>query len=278
VRQAAKSLLNLSLTFKKMRRSNPRDWGNLWLEFTYGWKPTAQTIYGTARQLLKPNADSRIENLKAHGVQRNVRTGSVADNSGILAHYRSEGSARVEFGCCYTFAQSQLDKLAGFTSLNPVSIAWEVLPYSFVVDWFVNIGGYMRNLESSFLYASNFVSGYKTVTTRLASSSQVNSSKLRSDGSQVTDNYFYNGGYTVTTKKNRTVLAGTPVPSLPVFQPKLGWSRSVSGSALLGQHLTSLKQEALELEKKRPNRTVKSAVKTVLDIVSHQKPSSRKSP
>jgi hypothetical protein len=35
---------------------------------------------------------------------------------------------------------------SGFT--NPVSLAWELLPFSFVVDWFLPIGPYLESLDS----------------------------------------------------------------------------------------------------------------------------------
>lgn len=32
--------------------------------------------------------------------------------------------------------------------LNPQSIAWELTPWSFVIDWFIPIGNYLNNLDA----------------------------------------------------------------------------------------------------------------------------------
>jgi len=251
VSKMAKGLANLAVTLRKMKRSNPRDWGNLWLEFTYGWKPLAKSIYGTVDRLLNPDNDSGYQVYKGRGQTLNKKNGSF-DTSLGSASYIADTSVRVEYGMAFNLAESRLEELAGYTSLNPISIAWELVPYSFVVDWVVDVGGYMRNLENSWLYASDFVSGYKTVTTRSGWTFHTQGVRSRSDLPGAMDVWNVDGGTFVRTKKVRTVLISIPFPSLPAFRPQLGWSRAVSGSALLGQFLPSLKHEALELEIRRP--------------------------
>jgi hypothetical protein len=49
----------------------------------------------------------------------------------------------------------------GFT--NPINLAWEVLPYSFVVDWFLPIGPYLETLSAFDGLA--FLDGYVTNAT-----------------------------------------------------------------------------------------------------------------
>ena len=39
---------------------------------------------------------------------------------------------------------STVGTLEQFGVLNPASVAWELTPFSFVVDWFVNIGSFLR--------------------------------------------------------------------------------------------------------------------------------------
>ena len=47
-----------------------------------------------------------------------------------------------------------------YTSMNPASIKWELVPYSFVVDWFYDIGSYLRGCETSTIYSSVFKAGW----------------------------------------------------------------------------------------------------------------------
>jgi hypothetical protein len=44
---------------------------------------------------------------------------------------------------------SQASRAFSQVRINPVSTAWEVIPYSFVVDWFVNVGSYLNAVASS---------------------------------------------------------------------------------------------------------------------------------
>jgi hypothetical protein len=156
--KTVRGMRNLATTFAKIRRSNPKDWGNLWLEFTYGWRPLAQSIYGSGKRLfLELSTDPGFKEVvgKAHftdGYKLRYGNGTTTDAGvqNIVTSNRCRVHAR------FRFTQSRLDTLAGFSSLNPVSIAWELTPYSFVADWFVNVSGYLRNYESSLLYGTDF--------------------------------------------------------------------------------------------------------------------------
>ena len=239
-----RGMVNLATTFRKMKRSNPRDWGNLWLEYTYGWKPLASTIYGAATKLLNPDAKSDLTfNLHAtasEDTQRGTRSviGQPDEVPDVFRYYQK---SRCRFVVRFRVKSSALITLGGFTSLNPVSIAWELTPYSFVVDWFVNVGGYLRDFENALLYGTSFADGYVTETC-------IGEEWGEQMGMKSTSDAF--GGSTLTiaalhcyeryTEKKRTILTSTPFPRLPKFDPHLGASRLISGAALLGQMLTSL--------------------------------------
>jgi hypothetical protein len=46
--------------------------------------------------------------------------------------------------------------------LDPLSVAWEVLPFSFVADWFIPIGTYLENLNQiPFLKGRFMVTAYR---------------------------------------------------------------------------------------------------------------------
>lgn len=250
-----KGMRNLLTTFRKMRRSNPLDWGDLWLEFTYGWKPLASSIYGAGHRLLLEPKGPRF--MSAHGSAKggfNPTSSSVGNGS---TENKVVRTIAISEGCRmkaqFSFTTSALDSLAGFSSLNPVSIVWELTPYSFVVDWFVDVGGYLRNFETACLYGSDFVAGYVD-RSLIAEVSETNSQHDRSaDGSYLN---LETRGYTRVTKFQRTVLTSVPFPKAPRFDPKLGSSRLVSAAALLGQMVPSLKKQA---QGQKPERVLSEA-------------------
>jgi len=234
-----RGMANLATTFRKMRRSNPKDWGNLWLEFTYGWKPLASSIYGTADRLMKAPTGPRYFYTK--GSAKNViRTSSTSGNGQDTVRIQQdyERSYRCKVWAQFAFTQSALDSFAGFTSLNPVSIAWELTPYSFVVDWFVDVGGYLRNFENALLYRTDFVSGFVSESWKSTATGFRTQGYTAPNGDTT---YEYSTASSWKLGFRRTPLGGIPFPRAPRFDPKLGTSRLISAAALLGQLLPGRK-------------------------------------
>lgn len=251
MKQTLKGMSNLALTFRKMKRSNPRDWGNLWLEFTYGWKPLASTIYGGLKRALTQDPStvrwlrsSAMERFEFATVDRTTTSGGYTQTT-----RKTYGFNGVKIKAFYNVQGDRLDQLAGFTSLNPVSIAWELTPYSFVVDWFVDVGGYLRNYENSVLYGSSFGGGYYSQL-RVEQLQEIYSAAANtSSGSS----YSNKRGGVRHVKFERKILSASPKPMLPQWNPHLGPYRLVSGAALLGQMLHSLKHPEDPIAKKSWN-------------------------
>jgi hypothetical protein len=123
--------------------------------------------------------------------------------------------------------------LARWTSLNPVSIAWELVPFSFVVDWVFNVGGYLNNLETGLLQncrgaglgATSFISQITAVD------QSVNLAGTSSTGADV--NVSFSQKY---IQFNRS-LSGYPLPRPPSFKVNLGSNQLLDSAALLAQLL-----------------------------------------
>jgi hypothetical protein len=212
---------------------HPKEWANRWLEYQYGWRPLVGAIYDTGKALMDLHTYSYVR-VRGSGYDGSNINSSVT-TSGITTVYSGRMQMRTRLVCEYRMSNSRIQTLAGYTSLNPVSIAWELLPYSFVIDWLVDVGGYLRNLESSVLFQDNFVRGYR-----------VDGHKFEIAGSR-SGGFTYNGGsssYTVaatgfsrTSSKNRSILSSNPRPAFPSVNAKMGWQRVLSGVSLLAQHL-----------------------------------------
>lgn len=236
-----RGIASLAKTFRKMRRSNPRDWGNIWLEWTYGWKPLASSIYGAAHELIVGPRGPRflaVEGSAKHDYDTRSSTGD--GTSVVRENLLVNRAFRCKIRAKYSFTESALDTLAGFTSLNPVSIAWELTPYSFVVDWFLDIGGYLRNFETACLYGTDFVSGYVSEGWRI-STHGTRYLQTVPVGLAGTFSFERSDSYVEEVGFRRLLLGGTPFPRAPRFDPKLGSSRLISGAALLGQLLPGRK-------------------------------------
>jgi len=207
--------------------------GNAWLSYTYGWRPLLSTIYGLAtfeRSIL-----SRRK-IKARSSSRNTLTTKVSGSTfKPPAVLRKTYSTRVEIGMIYHVVQPDLFDLTRLVSLNPLAIAWELVPYSFVVDWLLDVGGYMQAWEASWFLGLTFKSGYVT-TSRKGVVNGIFEGTWYPDPASVFSGY---GPFkSVLVENSRVTLSSPPTPRLPRFDFRMGWQRYTSAAALLNQILS----------------------------------------
>ena len=119
--------------------SKGKSFANNWLEWSFGWKPLIKDIYTAVDVLQDPFLDHMV---RASG-KTTFRFYERYDTS-ISYQMRS---ARFDL-TCKTGAAIRITNpnlfLANKLGLaNPASVVWEIIPFSFVVDWFVNVGQFL---------------------------------------------------------------------------------------------------------------------------------------
>jgi hypothetical protein len=207
--------------------------GNAWLLNTYGIQPLMQTVYGLAEENLR-TVINRTEHLRVRASGKFLPTicnvpAVVGSVDFPVLNPGSELKTSVTYGL--DLRTDQFD-LARFSSLNPLSIAWELTPYSFVADWFYDIGGYLRNLETACLYANKFRSGYRTTLV----AGHVRFGLFQTGGGAEPYSSKWDGDLQMIDI-NRRLLTSYPAPRLPSLRAQLGSSRLLSAAALMAQHL-----------------------------------------
>lgn len=133
-----------------------KDAPNRWLEYQYGWKPLLSDVY---------EATSRIANRDAAHPQRTYLTVrkylSLLENEtlrhswsgfGINTQRRKEMHGIVRFDFTPDPDSGILKTADEWGLLNPLSIAWELVPFSFVVDWAVPVGDCLSSITASLPY------------------------------------------------------------------------------------------------------------------------------
>lgn len=139
------SLLTLATKFrrsvKSLKLTRPKDIAGLWLEYSFGWAPMISDIYNAADVLQRPLPGTRVAaGAKVHDfrsypgpVPRRERYSvSYEVRQNLVAHYRVVNPN--------LFLMNQLGLV------NPASIAWELVPWSFVVDWFTTAGAVIGSM------------------------------------------------------------------------------------------------------------------------------------
>lgn len=120
---------------------------NRWLEYQYGWKPLIGGIYENTETLVKLSKGGFPACVKARSTQKI----SFAPDISVVGDRNQgwQGSARVRTTLQGSMSNAYLANIDRFGLLNPLSIAWELQPFSFVSDWFMPIGNVLDALSAT---------------------------------------------------------------------------------------------------------------------------------
>ncbi|DAD50748.1 TPA_asm: maturation protein [ssRNA phage SRR6960803_8] len=211
------------------KREWSKEMGNAWLSYQYGWRPMLNDIYE-----IHKFQRNRCKNIPLRVRSADVVYPSVGQVWFSPSREHIHQSTRAQITCLLFVDNPDLFNITRMTSLNPLAIAWELVPYSFVVDWFVNIGSYMANLEAALLNGLSWRHGAVTYTQR-TQHAIVGYSGITNffDPPWTSTTGFWSRG--VTVRKNREPLGSFPLPQLPGFKVNLGAQRLASAAALLRQ-------------------------------------------
>jgi len=117
-----------------------KDISGRWLELQYGWLPSLSDSYEAAKayeQITK----SRKQTYKATKSRVMEFNGSTS-----FPNYNFSGKAKLSRQIIAEI-EEEISAPRSLGLYDPLSVAWEVLPWSFVIDWFVPIGSYLDNLS-----------------------------------------------------------------------------------------------------------------------------------
>lgn len=146
--------------------SHTKDLASNWLALQYGWKPLLQDIHETIA-LVREKSRTDVVRIRSTS-KRAIRDESAFDTVGHPGFHAgiqgSNGFSQCNYGLRFKVNSQLTSYLAqtGFT--NPVNLFWEILPYSFVVDWFLPIGPYLETISA--WDGLDFVGGYQTRFTK----------------------------------------------------------------------------------------------------------------
>jgi len=133
--------------------SRSRDLADAWLQFSFGMKP----LYGDINAAVEETIRSCSE-----GITMWVRTHSEHTmKSSIMVTYQGESFVctfdeimRLRAKASFRISDTVENRAVAMGLTNPLQVAWELVPYSFVIDWILPVGDYLSSLDS-LLSASN---------------------------------------------------------------------------------------------------------------------------
>lgn len=136
-----------------------RSFASNWAEYRYGWRLVVMDVQSLLQtlhtQLTTRPPVYRVTALESiHRKWTWPKTWTFGLPNGITDAIRVSGyehdeiTRTVRGGYVYELENVSLAAGQEFGLLNPFMFAWEVIPYSFVVDWFVNVGVVLEGLTA----------------------------------------------------------------------------------------------------------------------------------
>lgn len=208
---------------RRLRRTLDKRVSDGILEVQFGWKPLMQDIGNAMTVLEKPVPAGRV---KASATER-FRTSFVPQQ---LATMTLSGSVRTVVGADVSVDNPNLFLANQLGVVNPAAAVWEVIPFSFLVDYVIGVGDWLNSF------------------TEFWGLSMQNPYYFTHDSSFQSFHY-YNGAighlvkYEGARSLKRRVVGSLPEHTLSLQPWKLPIGRAMTSIALLDQQLHAADKE-----------------------------------
>lgn len=185
---------------------------NRWLQYQYGLRPLMSDMYGVMDLLVGQLQSGYLTKTRVSG--RCSLNGERRFDS--LTTQVQTGSQKYTAVAYFTVTLGQLKSLAQNGITNPALLVWEFIPYSFVLDWIIPVGGFLSSLDA--LTGVDLHSAYVSWT----------------------DDFTVEASYRGYTSKSESIYKYRRVISLSMpaylsYKPSESWEVLVNGTALLTQ-------------------------------------------
>lgn len=214
-----------------------------WLEYRYGWSPLIYSIYDLADTL---DRDLRgglvyVKGRSGYRTQRTLTTGGSGSTGNPYIGFEGQLKVRTEYGLYFRIPPGV--QIQDWTSLNPLGIAWELTPLSFVADWFVNVSQCLSLWENLVLFNKHFEGGYQTDSFLETTNwfqygygfqpfifNPINGDVLSGEESSINGSSVRRIAF-----KDRQIIINLPIPAGLRLNVKLNAKRMLDASALIHQ-------------------------------------------
>jgi hypothetical protein len=126
----------------KGKRFIPKKFADYWLEYSFGWSPFFGDLYNGMKSLCN-ETDPQRTRASAACFHEGTQGGG---NPKHVFFYQYKVLVFGEL----TITNPNLALANNLGIVNPFSVAWELVPYSFVADWMFDIGGFINSWSDSF--------------------------------------------------------------------------------------------------------------------------------
>jgi hypothetical protein len=128
---------------------------DIWLEGRYGWRPLFYD-YMSYAELAKATYNHR-QTVRSTDIPYDfmgntalVRNAVLYGELGCYVDYTPYYKAKVRYGqtADFTISSESIGFIKNLGGLDPLGTVWDLIPYSFVVDWFINLGDVLQATQA----------------------------------------------------------------------------------------------------------------------------------
>lgn len=206
-----------------------RKMANRWLENAYGWTPAMADFHGATEALSKAGDDpkGRFITVNARSTERGVssRTGTFFGPMSFVDYEAQRCSVTL----IYELDNPLLVSLSSLGLTNPAYLAWELVPFSFVVDWALPVGDWLSSLDAAVGY--RFYDGSRSQVSQLRQQMEYVGGKINSTKSF--SGRFSNKPFYRTKLMTRTKYLSSPIPSPPGLKNPVSLAHAANALALM---------------------------------------------
>lgn len=219
--------------FQRARRNEPlkarprkNGWQNCipesWLELQYGWNPLLADVLGALQELEKNSSEAgAVVVARGTATDHSERTWNIKYREDNRAYTEVTTQLTEHADCRLWFVLNDvtLAELSSLGLINPAEIMWELLPFSFVVDWFTPVSSWLAALTADvgFSFKSGTLS--RKIVETPKQTTLVNNIPL-----SVRPSGFGPAKVSMLAKHfNRSVYSSAPVPGLYLKNPLSGY-------------------------------------------------------
>lgn len=209
---------------------------DLWLELWFGWLPAVHDIYTASEVFDRPipwGFYKAARTMREYDVV--VHPGTDLFSERLIF---SRTAVRVSLGVPIRIANVNTFLMQQFGILNAGQVAWDAIPWSFVLDWFWNVNSWLGSFTD--LAGLDVGQGWKSTTKKVF-------------GSTSWKSYPEKGGVGWGVEKRRVLIDELAQPKLFRKRWSLAPTRALTAMSLLMQQLDKIQTfSERELLRKRP--------------------------
>lgn len=150
-----------NIEFEVKLKRHMHSFADNYLEFHFGWEPLMKDMYSALEISTSSNFKGLGHKAEGKGTVRSPETSYIPrGGNGTMTSITEYPFSHVRMGATIVIDNPNHFLLNQMGLINPAVIAWELVPFSFVVDWFANVGSVL--LSYTDFVGIRIINGYTT--------------------------------------------------------------------------------------------------------------------